>query len=455
MRLVARLAFTVAICLPRIVSAAALVRGPFLQQTGPHSSLVVLHTDVPASVRVVAELGGGRASEGESAGTERHVVPLGGLPAASVVSYRVEIDGAVRATGTIRTPGEPGTAAGRRTVLGVIGDFGTQGPIQAGNTAALLARGVSALLTVGDNAYPDGKAEDWDPAVFRPMAALLANTTFFPVPGDHEYRQPYAQPYLDAFELPAGPDGERYYAFDWGDVHVLAIDSNCLSPMDAAVAGCTRDSMIAWLREDLARAKAPWKIALFHRPALATGKYGSFAEVASALVPLFQEFGVDVVFQGHNHLYERTWPSRDGAPVKTGAGAYDHPGAPVYVTAGGGGDWLYDFEKPVAPFTAYREKVGQHVVVTVDGGSMHIQSVRFDGVVHDELTIVKDVPPVPEDGSGGSQAGVPDGTASSTGEPSGAAAQGGCATGGSVSGLAALAAVVASGALGRLRRRAR
>jgi hypothetical protein len=183
-------------------------------------------------------------------------VTLGGLPAASIVSYRVEIDGAVRATGTIRTPGEPGTPAGRRTVLGVIGDFGTQGPIQAGNTAALLSRGVSALLTVGDNAYPDGKAEDWDPAVFRPMAALLANTTFFPVPGDHEYRLPSAQPYLDAFELPAGIDGERSYAFDWGDVHGLAIDSNCLSPMDAAVAGCTGlDDRVA--AEDLARTKAP------------------------------------------------------------------------------------------------------------------------------------------------------------------------------------------------------
>jgi len=415
--------------------------------------LVVVHTDVPAAVRVVAELAGGRTTVGESTGAARHVVPLDGLPAGTAVSYRVEIDGAVHATGTIRTPGEPATAGGRHTVLGVIGDFGTQGPIQAGNTTALLARGVSALLTVGDNAYPDGKTEDWDPAVFRPMAALLANTTFFPVPGDHEYRSPYAQPYLDAFELPAGPDGERYYAVDWGDVHVLAIDSNCLSPMDAATAGCTPGSMLAWLREDLARTKAPWKIALFHRPALATGKYGSFPEVASALVPLFQEYGVDVVFQGHNHLYERTWPSRDGAPVKSGEDAYDHPGAPVYVTAGGGGDWLYDFEKPVAPFTAYREKVGQHVVVTVEGGSMHIQSVRFDGVVHDELTIVKDVPPLPEDGVGGSQTGGAEGIGSSTSEPGEAAVQGGCASGGGVSGLA-LAAVVAGGAFRRLRRRA-
>lgn len=449
MRLLARLILSTLLVLPGLASAAAITRGPFLQQTSPHASLVVLNTDVPAAVRVVAELGAGGTVVGESAGTAHHVVRLEGLPAASVVSYRVELEGAVRATGTLRTPGEPDTAEGQRTVLGVIGDYGTQGPIQAGNTAALLARGVSAVLTVGDNAYPDGKAEDWDPAVFRPMAALLASTTFWPVPGDHEYRLPYAQPYLDALELPEGPDGERYYSFDWGDVHVVALDSNCLSPMDAATAGCTRDSMVTWLREDLAATQAPWKIALLHRPVLATGKYGSFPEVASALEPLFQEYGVDVVFQGHNHLYERTWPSRDGAPVKTGEGAYDRPGAPVYVTTGGGGDWLYDFEKPVAPFTAYREKVGQHVVVTVDGGSMHVESVRHDGVVHDEFTIAKDVAPAPA-GTGGGGGG---GSSWQSGGP--VVRGGGCASAGGGAGLAAFAALAVSETLRRLRRRAR
>jgi hypothetical protein len=448
LRLLTRPILALSVALPAFADAATITRGPFLQRTDPHATVVVVRTDAPASVRVIAELADGGTAVGESAGTAQHVIALDGLPAASFVPYRVEIDGAVLATGTVYTPGEPRTAAGQRTVLGVIGDFGTMGPIQAGNTRALLERGVSALLTVGDNAYPDGKTEDWDPAVFRPMAALLAATTFWPVPGDHEYRMPYAQPYLDAFELPEGPDGERYYAFDWGDVHVVALDSNCLSPMDAAVAGCTPESMIAWLRADLEASPAPWKIALLHRPVLATGKYGSFPEVASALAPLFQELGVDLVFQGHNHLYERTWPARDGQPVKTGDGAYDRPGAPVYVTTGGGGDWLYDFAKPAAPFTAYREKVGQHVVVTVDGGAMHVESVRYDGIVHDEFTIVKDVPPAPAGGGGTRDDG---GSASARG----AVAGGGCASGGASGGFGALVVLAASGALRRRPRRPR
>ena len=68
------------------------------------------------------------------------------------------------------------------------------------------------------------------------------------------------------------------------------------------------------------------------------------------------------------------------------------------MTTGGGGDWLYDFEVPAAPWTAYREKVDQHVVVTIEGGTMKIESVRSSGTVHDAFTIMKDVPPLPPPG---------------------------------------------------------
>jgi hypothetical protein len=391
LRSLVRLTIAFTLLAPVAASAAAVVRGPYLQQTSAVRTIVVVRTDAAATVRAVADVGGGRTAVAQTSGTD-HALVLEGLPAATSVPYRVEVDGAVAAEGVVRTPGAPATAAGRQAVLGVLGDFGTQGPIEHANVARLVERGVHAVLTVGDNAYPDGAPEDWDPALFRPLAPLLARATFWPVPGDHEYITPFAQAYLDAFVLPAGPDGERYYSFDWGDVHVVALDSNCLSPLDAATAGCTAASMLAWLDEDLAASRAPWKIALMHRPALATGRYGSFAAVQSALVPRFQEHGVDLVLQGHNHLYERTWPTRDGAPVATD---YDRRAAPVYVTAGGGGDWLYDFELPAAPWTAYREKTDQHLVLTVDGGSLKVESVRSNGTVHDSFTITKDIPPLP------------------------------------------------------------
>ena len=100
--------------------------------------------------------------------------------------------------------------------------------------------------------------------------------------GDHEYRTPFAQPYLDAVELPEGPQGERYYSFDWGDIHVVALDTNCIVPMNANEMGCDAATMVAWMEADLAATKAPWKIVTMHRPALATGKYGVFEEIPRA-----------------------------------------------------------------------------------------------------------------------------------------------------------------------------
>ncbi len=387
-----RLLCLLAAVLPGAASASAVVRGPFLQQTDATSTLVVVHTDVPAAVEVAAEAAGGTITA-RSEGTTRHVIRVAGLPPASATPYRVSVDGARGPGGTIHTPGGPGTEAGRHAVLGVIGDFGTGGPIELANAARLAEREVEAVLTVGDNAYPDGAAADWDPMFFRPLAGLLPSTTFWPVPGDHEYKVPYAEGYTDAFELPEGPQGERYYAFDWGDVHVAALDSNCIVPMDAATMGCDAQTMVAWLDADLARSTASWKVVLIHRPAVATGKYGVYSQIPAALVPVFEARGVDLVLQGHNHLYERSWPTRGGVPVQKD---YDHPTAPVYVTSGGGGDWLYDFVLPAAPWTAYREKTDQHLVVTLDAGKLRVESVRSNGTVHDAFELVKDVAPVGE-----------------------------------------------------------
>jgi hypothetical protein len=452
LRPLARLTAALAFAVPVSTQAASLTRGPFLQQTTPTSTLVVAKTDVSASVRAVAQLPGGATVEASSSGTH-HVLRLEGLPVASEVAYQVLVDGVEKSSGLVRTPGRPGTAEGRKAVIGVIGDHGTADPVAVANGERLRERGVSAVFTTGDNAYPDGATGDWDPRMFRPFAPMLRSTTLWPVPGDHEYRSPGGQPYRDAHELPEGPQGERYYSFDWGDLHVVALDSNCIVPLVAAEAGCTTASMTTWLRADLAASDAPWKIALIHRPAVATGKYGVYPQIPAALVPIFQEFGVDLVFQGHNHLYERTWPTRDGVPTQQ---HYDRPTAPVYVTSGGGGGWLYDFALPPAPWTAYRIKDHQHNVLTLDGGTLKVDSVNEDGTLHDTFTIVKDIPPLPDAGDaspppGGPQLPVPPpGTPPESPTEAGTSGSG-CASSGSGGMLSVAALAVAAAALWRRR----
>ncbi|HSD19415.1 MAG TPA: metallophosphoesterase [Anaeromyxobacter sp.] len=397
-------ALAAALLVPQLAFAASIVRGPFLQQTTPTSTLVVVTTDAAARVEAVADLPGGGTARAGSDGTY-HLLRLNGLAPGATIPFHVTIDGAPAAEGAVRTPGVPGTEAARHAVLGATADTGSAGPNARANVARLKARGVEAVLTMGDNSYPDGAAGEWSTTFFDVWKGLMPYATLWTGVGDHEYRTPFAQPYLDAVELPEGPQGERYYSFDWGDIHVVALDTNCIVPMNANEMGCDAATMVAWLEEDLASTKAPWKIVTMHRPALATGKYGVYEEIPRALSGSFEKHGVDLVLQAHNHLYERTWPARGGVSVKTGAGAYDHPGAPVYVTAGGGSDYLYESAMPPAEWTAFRQTEFQHLVLTLDGGTLGVESVRPDGSVLDRFEIVKDVPapsadpaePVPQD----------------------------------------------------------
>ena len=397
-------ALAAALLVPQLALAASIVRGPFLQQTTPTSTLVVVTTDAAARVEAVADLPGGETTRAGSEGTY-HLLRLNGLAPGATIPFHVTIDGAPAGEGAVRTPGVPGTEAARHAVLGATADTGSAGPNARANVARLKARGVEAVLTMGDNSYPDGAAGEWSTTFFDVWKGLMPYATLWTGVGDHEYRTPFAQPYLDAVELPEGPQGERYYSFDWGDIHVVALDTNCIVPMNANEMGCDAATMVAWLEEDLAATKAPWKIVTMHRPALATGKYGVYEEIPRALSGSFEKHGVDLVLQAHNHLYERTWPARGGVSVKTGAGAYDHPGAPVYVTAGGGSDYLYESAMPPAEWTAFRQTEFQHLVLTLDGGTLGVESVRPDGSVLDRFEIVKDVPapsadpaqPVPQD----------------------------------------------------------
>jgi acid phosphatase type 7 len=456
-----RLAFAALMALPHLATAASIVRGPFLQQTTPTSTIVVVTTDAAASVEATARLPGGGTVSASSTGTT-HLLRLAGLTPASAISYAVTVDGAAKASATFRTPGVPGTEAARHAVIGATADTGSAGPNARAAVARLQALGVEAVLTMGDNSYPDGAASEWTYAFFGVWKPFMGSATLWTGVGDHEYRTPFAQPYLDSVMVPEGPQGKRYYSFDWGDVHVAALDTNCIVPMDKAAMGCDQATMVAWLEKDLAATKALWKIVTMHRPAVATGKYGVYPQIPAALLGPFERGGVDLVLQAHNHLYERTWPTRQNAVVKKD---YDHPGAPVYVTSGGGSDYLYDSVLAAASWTAMRATAAHVMKLTLDGGSLKVEAVQPDGKLLDAIELVKDVPPVsvpgdpvPVDPT------TPGGTGGGTGNDDGTPAipdptpelgpdEGGRCQSGSAAGLMVLAPVLAAWAFGKRRRR--
>ena len=70
-------------------------------------------------------------------------------------------------------------------------------------------------------------------------------------------------------------------------------------------------SQLDWLEKELAASGSDWKIAFFHHPLYSSGgTHGSDTKLREQLEPLFLKYGVDAVFSGHEHFYERIKPQK-------------------------------------------------------------------------------------------------------------------------------------------------
>src|SRR5204863_5750972 len=97
-----------------------------------------------------------------------------------------------------------------------------------------------------------------------------------PAPGNHEYHTAAAAPFRAVFALP-GTSGERWYSYDWGRIHLAALDTES----DYA-------TQASWLDEDLAATALPWKIVYFHKPPYSSGAHGSDRSLRGALAPVLE-----------------------------------------------------------------------------------------------------------------------------------------------------------------------
>lgn len=173
-------------------------------------------------------------------------------------------------------------------------------------TAGLLDRIPGIVFTTGDNVYERGTmqefAECFGPSWGRHKARIR------PAPGNHDYLTRGAQGYFAYFGAAAGDPGKGYYSYDLGDWHVVVLNSNC-----AAVGGCGPESPQArWLAADLSQNSRPCSIAYWHHPRFSSGPHGNH-ESLQAFWQILYGAGVEVVVNGHDHLYERFLPQTPSA----------------------------------------------------------------------------------------------------------------------------------------------
>ena len=175
----------------------------------------------------------------------------------------------------------------------VIGDTGTgtssQYEVGAQLTKSRQSFPFDFVIMLGDNIYGSERPQDFVSKFEKPYQALLdAKVPFYAALGNHD--DP-TQRYYKPFNM----NGERYYAFTKGSARFFVLDSNY---MDQA--------QLKWLEDQLSRSSDRWKIAYFHHPLYSSGeRHGSEVDLRTQVEPLFMKYGVDIVFAGHEHFYER------------------------------------------------------------------------------------------------------------------------------------------------------
>ncbi len=355
------------------VGRAAILKGPYLQNVTTDAVTVMWETDAPGmgEVEYGQTLSLGKAAS-DTARRTIHEVRLTGLETEAYYHYRARSGGDVSPAFTFRT------APRRETpfTFVVYGDDRTNPFIHAAVAGQIRKFRPDLVLHTGDLVVRGRDYDLWAREFFGPVGDLYARVPFFPSLGNHEQNAEY---YYRFFSLPSNGSARReeaWYSFDYGNAHFIALDS---TPSTGGSGPGSEQR--AWLEKDLqseAARNATWRFVYFHHPPYSSGNHESSVPHQKALVPLFDKYGVDVVFNGHDHTYERTWPIKGGRR--------DDRNGVVYVVTGGGGAPLYDVKW--SPWTASARKVNHFCLVSVDGKRLTLDAVdvdgdRFDGTVID------------------------------------------------------------------------
>jgi acid phosphatase type 7 len=196
------------------------------------------------------------------------------------------------------------TVSSQPAVLVGAGDIAKCDMDSAEKTAKLLDGISGTVFVAGDNAYMDGSASDYRDC-YHPNWGRHRDRTR-PVPGNHEYQTPNASGYFGYFGASAGPVGLGYYRYTLGSWLVLALNSEVPSGEGSA--------QLRWVRDQLASDPHTCTAVYWHRPLFSSGRNGPNADMRDLWRVLY-DMDVEIVINGHDHLYERFAPQTpDGRP---------------------------------------------------------------------------------------------------------------------------------------------
>ena len=331
------------------------VATPYLQSVTTDGVTVCFETAQPCESRV--RFGAGDAMEFEVAAPRpatRHQARLSGLPAGAICAYRVEVPGLPPQAGSFRTAPD-GPAAVRIVAWGDNQDSpGRFGPL----VRRMLALAPDLAVGLGDLVGWGDIPSHWPRDFLGPAAELLRRVPFFSAHGNHDGEKGFA-------EVLSQPGNERYFAVTYAGIRLIFLDPR-FDEGDPGIRPWGRQHR--WIRNELdsdAFRRARFRLVFLHHPPYSEGFwpwYGGEKEVREHLVPLFEAAGVDVVFSGHHHGYERgQWPRDRGVH---------------YVVSGGGGAFQDPFHWRDLPQIEF-SRAGRHFLL-IEGGPDRLRVTAID-----------------------------------------------------------------------------
>lgn len=231
------------------------------------------------------------------------------------------------------------------------------------------------IVHLGDIVDNGFKEQEWNWWFAKAQEQLMSTTTVSLV-GNHEVTGTKLNgDFLAHFNHPQnGVDSQKgtNYSFDYENVHIAVLNSEY-----------ELDKQKEWLRTDLGSTSKKWKMVFFHR-----GPYGSIydsANVREAWTPILDEYGVDVVMNGHDHIYLRTYPMKGGSPVAEGQGT-------TYIIPGATGPKFYEQTERPWQQIIDDENTQMYASVDITQGSLTVTTKTIGGRVVDTFELAKEDP---------------------------------------------------------------
>ena len=265
--------------------------------------------------------------------------------------------------------------------FGVIGDTEARPHVNFQVAQLLWDERPNFVINLGD--LTDGGKQphkfEWTHEYFTGITPLASRIPFFPVPGNGEGDVYWYNRYHKL------PGAERYYTFHYGDVQFFMLDSN---QKDEFAPG---GEQYEWLEAELKKSTAKWKFACHHHSPYSSDEndYGDSWKEKSNLgdlkvrqiVPLYEQFGVDIVLFGHLHTYQRTLPIAENI--------IDQQNGVIYIQGGGAGGNLEDFTPNHTWFSAKTYRGHHYFTFSILENDLTMRMYDSNGNMKDFMIVEK------------------------------------------------------------------